>query len=151
MKFIGGSAKSTIGLENVDNTSDDNKPVSTAQQTALNLKSNSETPIFTGIIKVGSLGRGVPVTKTTDFTVAATENWLIINGVATIEITLPTASSWTGRELMIKNIAAYTVVSASSNVKPIDTDTAANAILPATAGACCVLVSDGTNWVTMMN
>jgi hypothetical protein len=100
---------------------------------------------------VGSLGRGAPVTKTTDFTVAATENWLIMNGTATITITLPTASSWTGRELMIKNIAAYTVISASSNVKPIDTDNAATAILPATAGSWCTLVSDGTNWVTMMN
>jgi hypothetical protein len=100
---------------------------------------------------VGSLGRGAPVTKTTDFTVAATENWLIMNGTATITITLPTASSWTGRELMIKNIAAYTVISDSSNVKPIDTNTAATAILPATAGSWCTLVSDGTNWVTMMN
>lgn len=100
---------------------------------------------------VGSLGRGAPVTKTTNFTVAATENWLIMNGTATITITLPTASSFTGRELMIKNIAAYTVISASSNVKPIDTNTAATAILPATAGSWCTLVSDGTNWVTMMN
>jgi hypothetical protein len=99
----------------------------------------------------GSLGRGIPVTKTANFGVAATENWLIMNGTATITITLPTASSWTGRELMIKNIAAYTVISASSNVKPIDTDTAATAILPATAGSWCTLVSDGTNWVTMMN
>lgn len=32
--------KSQVGLGNVDNTSDDNKPVSTAQQTALNLKQN---------------------------------------------------------------------------------------------------------------
>jgi hypothetical protein len=99
----------------------------------------------------GSLGRGIPVTKTANFGVAATENWLIMNGTATITITLPTASSWTGRELMIKNIAAFTVVSASSNVKPIDTDNAATAILPATAGSWCTLVSDGTNWVTMMN
>jgi trimeric autotransporter adhesin len=99
----------------------------------------------------GSLGRGIPVTKTANFSVAATENWLIMNGTATITITLPTASSWTGRELMIKNIAAYTVISASSNVKPIDTNTAATAILPATAGSWCTLVSDGTNWVTMMN
>jgi hypothetical protein len=100
---------------------------------------------------VGSLGRGAPVTKTTDFTVAATENWLIMNGTATITITLPTAADWTGRELMIKNIAAYTVISDSSNVKPIDTNAAATAILPATAGSWCTLVSDGTNWVTMMN
>jgi major tropism determinant Mtd-like protein/baseplate protein BppL len=35
-----GSSKSDIGLGNVDNTSDASKPVSTAQQTALNLKAN---------------------------------------------------------------------------------------------------------------
>lgn len=33
--------KSTIGLSNVDNTSDENKPVSTAQQAALDLKANT--------------------------------------------------------------------------------------------------------------
>jgi hypothetical protein len=56
---------------------------------------------------VGSLGRGAPVIKTATFTVGATENWLIMNGAATITITLPTASDWTGRELMIKNINDY--------------------------------------------
>lgn len=35
--------KSDIGLGNVDNTSDENKPVSSATQTALNLKTNSST------------------------------------------------------------------------------------------------------------
>ena len=38
---ISGITKSTIGLGNVDNTSDANKPVSTAQQTALNGKTNT--------------------------------------------------------------------------------------------------------------
>jgi hypothetical protein len=36
-------AKADVGLGNVDNTSDANKPVSTAQQTALNLKADSST------------------------------------------------------------------------------------------------------------
>lgn len=40
--------KSDVGLGNVDNTSDANKPVSTAQQTALDLKSNLASPTFTG-------------------------------------------------------------------------------------------------------
>lgn len=41
--------KSAVGLGNVDNTSDANKPVSTATQTALNLKANLESPTFTGV------------------------------------------------------------------------------------------------------
>lgn len=36
-------AKADVGLSNVDNTSDANKPVSTATQTALNLKANSSS------------------------------------------------------------------------------------------------------------
>jgi hypothetical protein len=46
--WITSLAKSKVGLANVDNTSDANKPVSTAQQTALNLKSNIASPTFTG-------------------------------------------------------------------------------------------------------
>ena len=40
--------KSDVGLGNVDNTSDVNKPVSTAQQAVLNLKANLDSPTFTG-------------------------------------------------------------------------------------------------------
>lgn len=40
--------KADVGLGNVDNTSDANKPVSTAQQTALNLKADLASPILTG-------------------------------------------------------------------------------------------------------
>lgn len=40
--------KSDVGLSNVDNTSDVNKPVSTAQQTALNAKAPLASPAFTG-------------------------------------------------------------------------------------------------------
>ena len=39
----------TLGLGNVDNTSDINKPISTATQTALNLKATIDSPTFTGI------------------------------------------------------------------------------------------------------
>jgi len=42
-------------------------------------------------------------------------------------------------------------VSASSNVKPIGTNTAGTAILPATAGTWCTLVSDGSHWIIMQS
>lgn len=97
----------------------------------------------------GSFGRAAPVTKAGSFTLAATENWVICNAAGTVTITFPAASSWTGREVMVKTIAAQTVVSASSNVVPIDSSVAGTAILSATAGAWATLVSDGTNWVVM--
>lgn len=42
------TAKSNLGMANVDNTSDAGKPVSTAQQTALDLKANISSPSLTG-------------------------------------------------------------------------------------------------------
>jgi len=41
--------KGDVGLGNVDNTSDANKPVSTAEQTALNLKANLANPTLAGM------------------------------------------------------------------------------------------------------
>ena len=45
-----GITKSDVGLANVDNTADTGKPVSTAQQTALDLKANLSGPTFTGTV-----------------------------------------------------------------------------------------------------
>ncbi len=48
--------KSDVGLGNVDNTSDANKPVSTATQTALNLKAPLASPTFTGTVTLPAPG-----------------------------------------------------------------------------------------------
>jgi hypothetical protein len=47
---VSGVTKTHVGLENVDNTSDANKPVSSATQTALDLKANIASPTFTGTV-----------------------------------------------------------------------------------------------------
>uniref|UniRef100_A0A6C0I3N5 Peptidase S74 domain-containing protein n=1 Tax=viral metagenome TaxID=1070528 RepID=A0A6C0I3N5_9ZZZZ len=46
---VGGISKAMVNLANVDNTSDDNKPVSTATQNALATKAPSASPTFTGV------------------------------------------------------------------------------------------------------
>jgi trimeric autotransporter adhesin len=48
---VGGLTKSMVGLSNVDNTSDTNKPLSTATTNALNLKANINNQEFTGYIQ----------------------------------------------------------------------------------------------------
>ena len=109
------------------------------------------TTTFNGQTKVGgSFGRGAPVTKTANFTLADTENWLINNktGSACV-VTLPAASSWVGREVTIKNMQAQLVNSASSNVAPINSTSAGTAILLPVIGNWATMVSDGTNWVIM--
>ena len=71
--------KSEVGLGNVDNTSDVNKPVSTAQQTALDLKANIESPTFTGT--VGGITKSMVGLANVDNTSDATKNsgsiWLL--------------------------------------------------------------------------
>lgn len=47
---VAALTKSSVGLGNVDNTSDANKPVSTATQTALDLKAPKAAPTFTGTL-----------------------------------------------------------------------------------------------------
>ena len=91
-----------------------------------------------------------PVTKTADFTVATGEAWLINNkSGSTCTVTLPAAASWVGRQLIFKNMQAQLLVSASSNVVPIDSTTAGTAILLNVIGNWATMVSDGTNWVIM--
>jgi hypothetical protein len=49
-----GLVKADVGLGSVDNTSDVNKPISTATQTALDLKANLSGPTFTGTVVLPS-------------------------------------------------------------------------------------------------
>jgi cytoskeletal protein CcmA (bactofilin family) len=53
---VAGVTKSHVGLANVDNTSDANKPVSSATQTELNLKSPIASPTFTGTVTLAASG-----------------------------------------------------------------------------------------------
>jgi hypothetical protein len=66
----------SLGFSNIDNTRDINKPVSTAQQAALDLKANIESPTFTGTVSgitstMVGLGNVTNESKTTIFTNSA--------------------------------------------------------------------------------
>lgn len=95
----------------------------------------------------GSFALNAPITVTTDYTVAATANYVISNRAGSNTMTLPAASSSTGRVIKFMTRTAQTVVSASSNVIQKGGGAATTAILPATIGAWAELVSDGTNWI----
>ena len=64
--------KSDVGLSLVDNTADSAKPVSTAQQTALNLKANIASPTLTGVPTAPTASAGTNTTQlaTTAFVIA---------------------------------------------------------------------------------
>ena len=103
----------------------------------------------TGKLNGTQLDLNAPVIKTASFTLADVENFIVCNGAGSITVTFPSAAVSAGRVVWIKTIAAQTVVSAATNVKPIGTNTAGTAILAASAGAWAMLVCDGTDWVVM--
>ncbi len=69
-------APSDIGLGNIDNTSDANKPVSTAQQTALNLKLNLSGGAMTGPVTSSSTWSGTSFNGVVLTTAGSSANFL---------------------------------------------------------------------------
>ena len=123
-------------------------PAITLTTTITGLLKGNATAISTAVANIDYVGISAPVIKTADFAVASGESFLINNKTgSTCTVTLPTASSWSGRSLTFTNYQNQTVMSASSNVVSRAGGAAALAILEASAGAWSTLVSDGTNWL----
>jgi hypothetical protein len=101
-----------------------------------------------GLWNFQSFGRGVPVrVTTTTYVVQPGNNWIIVDNASAITVlTLPTASSWTGEEIMIKTIRAQAVNSSASNIVPLAGGALTNNILTGTIGKWATIVSNGTNW-----
>jgi hypothetical protein len=95
----------------------------------------------------GPLSLATPVTVTTaTYLMGALDSTLIFNTAVASTITLLPPSSWPGRLLFAKNVAAFAVASATSNVVPINSTTPGTAFLAGTAGTFAMFQSDGANW-----
>ena len=71
---VSGIDKTMVGLGNVDNTSDANKPVSTATQTALNLKANTADVTTSLALKENSSNKSITTTLGTSDVLFPTQN-----------------------------------------------------------------------------
>lgn len=88
--------KSAVGLGSVDNTPDASKPVSTAQQAALDAKAPKDSPTFTGPVNEAA-GADIPSAGTINLT-NATGNLVDVTGAVTISaITLAVGAERTVR------------------------------------------------------
>ncbi len=110
---VSGITKTMVGLGNVDNTTDTNKPISTATQTALDLKAPIASPTFTGTVTVAAAGvaftdgtqtkEGTPsrtpiIQKTAAYTLSSlTERDSLIevahSGTSAVNVTIPADST----------------------------------------------------------
>jgi hypothetical protein len=89
---VGGLTKGMVGLGNVDNTADANKPVSTAMQTALNNKAPLDSPAFTGTPTLN----GQPLSQqTSGYTVALSydeTNGIVSTGSVSYDLSYDTST-----------------------------------------------------------
>lgn len=100
--------------------------------------------------ETNGFGAAAPVTVNAATYTATPDQHSLIFTTTACTLTLPAAATYPGLILMLKNITATAVTSASANVVPLASATAGTAILAATAGKFVQLQSDGTNWIAMM-
>lgn len=123
--------KAQVGLGSVDNTADASKPVSTAQQTALNLKANLASPAFTGTV-TGITAAMVGATTSTDITnersaTATLTNKTITETVYALSGTTPAITATNGA------VQTWTLSGASTPTSSLTTGQ--SCILQITSGA----------------
>ena len=92
---VNGITKTMVGLGSVDNTADTAKPVSTAQQTALNLKANIASPALTGTptAPTSADGVGAAGNNPTQIATMASKPWNVAWGFTT-QATVPAGTGY---------------------------------------------------------
>lgn len=127
-----GIVKGDVGLGNLDNTSDANKPVSTAGQAALDLKSNLSLTINT---------------QTASYTLVLTDNgkYVRMNSGSALNLTVPPNASVafpTGSQIVIRNTGAGQVAVVAGAAVTINTS---QTLLLRAQHSSATLVKVGTN------
>lgn len=106
--------------------------------------------LATGVVDASTITAKAPVVVTdATYTVLSDDYSVICNRAATVTLTLPTASSYTGRVLYIKGVTAYATSSASSNVLPMNSMSPTATILSGAGAQFAILQSNGTYWVKL--
>lgn len=137
-----------LNLGNLDNTSDINKPISTAQQTALNLKANLASPNFTGTPLVPTAVAGTNTTQVANTAfVAATIASLVNSSPALLDTLGELATALGNDPNFATTVTALigTKLSIASNLSDLNNRQTALNTLAGGVNANRVLRGNGTN------
>ena len=110
------------------------------------------TGTFGGRVKTNWLERNYAYSTSSSFTVSVNTTWQDINTSVLTTLTLPSAATYPGKEIHIRQSGAGNLQSASSNIIPFQTPptgSTSTGILTASTHRAVTLVSDGTNWIIM--
>jgi hypothetical protein len=104
---------------------------------------NDELNLSSGYLKRGYLSSG-----SSSVTVGDNDTWVRLANSVSVSLTLPSASSFSGREIHVLNVSNGSVISANTNVIDL-TGNLGFAILSSGGGKWATLVSNGTYWQIM--
>jgi len=132
-----GLVKGDVGLGNVDNTTDANKPVSSATQTALDLKAPLASPALTGVPTAPTAAAATNTTQiaTTEFVRA--EVAALVNSAGSTLDTLGEIATALGNDANLST----TLTNSIALKAPLDSPTFTGTVTVAAAG---VAFTDGT-------
>ena len=151
---MNSASDGTVQVANNANTAGVTLDVATADTLKVkNKANNADGAVTASVLTLSKYAVSTTINTQTgaSYTVVDTDTDIIANRAGTVTLTLPTASAYTGREIVVKTVTANTVVSNASNVVPANSTSAGTAILAATAGKFARLKSDGANWIIMDN
>ena len=154
---VNGITKAMVGLGNVDDTSDANKPISTATQTALNAKASLASPALTGTPTAPTAAAGTNTTQlaTTAHvfaeraaTTTLTNKTLttpVLTGTREVRVAMPAnAIDLSTGNVFTKTISGATTLTVSNTPT---TGNAASFILELTnAGSAAITWFSGVKW-----
>jgi hypothetical protein len=112
----------------------------------------SSSGTFGGRVNTPWLERTFTQTTSSTFTISVSTTWLTINTNVLTTLTLPSAVTYPGKELHIRQTGSGQLQSASSNIIPFTvppTGSTVAAIIDPSVNRSVTLVSDGTNWIIM--
>ncbi len=136
------SLKTDLAINNVDNTTDASKPISTATQSALNLKSPLASPSFTGIPSASTAALGTNSTQLA--TTAFVQNALLNSSVSSVL----NGAIWTSASTGTLNGVSFTIFQArSSNATNWDLSNSDFSAAPLSATQAMGGISHGDDWV----
>jgi hypothetical protein len=117
---VAGISKTMVGLANVDNTTDANKPVSTSAQTALDLKAPLASPTFTGT--VGGITKSMVDLANVDNTTDANKP-VSTSAQTALDLKAPLASpTFTGTPSLPSGTTAFTQTVGDNSTKLATTE-----------------------------
>lgn len=140
------AAKASLSLDNVNNTSDANKPISTATQSALNAKAPIASPTFTGTVTLPGAPTSSLHAATKAYVDALSQGWRTLVGGAARLTTAGTNHGLSG----LSAIDGVTPVAGDRILVPTQTSQAENGVYVAAAGAWS-RVADADTWAEIYN